>query len=158
MVIVNIGKDYKEEVENIASARWGGTKLAVHRQLFDLRYLPCLIAISEQRELLGYCYYRIADNECEIIAIESVNPNIGVGSSLIARVIKIAIEGKCKRVYLATTNDNTHAFRFYQRRGFILNAVRLNELDYLRKIKPTIPIIGEDDIPLKHEFEFEIVL
>jgi hypothetical protein len=37
-------------------------------------------------------------------------------------------------------------------------AVRWNEFDYLRKIKPTIPLIGDDDIPLLHEIEFEILL
>jgi len=37
-------------------------------------------------------------------------------------------------------------------------AIRLNELDFSRELKPTIPLIGEDDIPLLHEIEFEMVL
>ena len=136
----------------------GGIHIAVHRKLFDLRELPCLIALSEQKELLGYCYYRIDDNECEIMAIESITPNFGVGSSLVRAIIRKAVDGKCKRIYLQTTNDNTHAFRFYQRLGFSLSAVRINEIDYSRQIKPTIPILGADDIPIQHEIEFEYIL
>jgi len=57
-----------------------------------------------------------------------------------------------------TTNDNCHAFRFYQRRGFTICAVRLNELDYSRKLIPAIPLIGDDNIPALHEIEFEMAL
>ncbi|MCL2093726.1 MAG: GNAT family N-acetyltransferase, partial [Treponema sp.] len=64
----------------------------------------------------------------------------------------------CKRVYVQTTNDNCHAFRFYQRRGFTICAVRLNELDYSRKLIPEIPLIGDNDIPALHEIEFEMAL
>jgi len=158
MDIVTLNKDYIEEVECIAASSWGGIQVAVHRELFDLRELPCYIAISSEQELLGYCYYRFSDNECEIMALESIKPNCGVGSSLIKVVIDRATDEKCRRVYLSTTNDNAHAFRFYQRRGFTMSAVRLNALEYLRKLKPTIPLLGEDDIPLLHEIEFELVL
>jgi hypothetical protein len=58
-------------------------------------------------------------------------------------------------------NDNTHAIRFYQRRGFELKAVHINAFDITRKLKK-MPlhgdILGIDDIPIKHEFEFEIVV
>lgn len=33
-----------------------------------------------------------------------------------------------------------------------------NALDVSRKIKPSIPLIGNDGIPLKHEIEFEMNL
>ncbi|WP_346873864.1 hypothetical protein [Clostridium sp. UBA5988] len=33
-----------------------------------------------------------------------------------------------------------------------------NALDISRKLKPTIPLIGDFDIPLKHEIEFEMDL
>ena len=31
-------------------------------------------------------------------------------------------------------------------------------LDISRKLKPEIPLIGENDIPLRHELEFEYIL
>ena len=158
MEIISLTDEYKEKVERIVVKSWGGIKIAVHRELFDLRDLPCLIALSEEQEILGYCYYRFSNNECEIMAIESIVQNIGIGSALINAVTKIADDENCKRVYLQTTNDNCHAFRFYQRRGFTICAVRLNELDYSRKLIPAIPLIGDDDIPALHEIEFEVVL
>jgi len=33
-----------------------------------------------------------------------------------------------------------------------------NALDHARKIKPGIPLIGMDGIPLKHEIELEMIL
>ena len=156
MNIVSLANDFKEEVERAAINSWGAMKVAVHRELYDLRGLPCLIAVSDGRELLGYCYYRIEGDECEIMALESLKPDMGVGSALIKAAVDKAAGEKCRRVYLQTSNDNTRAFRFYQRRGFTISAVRLDEFDYLRKIKPTIPLLGEDDIPLRHEIEFEL--
>jgi len=126
--------------------------------LFDLRDLPCLIALSEEQEILGYCYYRFSNNECEIMNIEALKKNVGVGSALIIAVKEIANAQNCNRLYLTTTNDNTNAFRFYQRRGFTMCAVRWNELDYSRKLIPEIPLIGDDDIPALHEIEFEMAL
>ena len=158
MEIISLTDEYREKVERIVDESYSGMKIAVHRELFDLRDLPCLIALSEEQEILGYCYYRFSNNECEIMAIESIVQNIGIGSALINAVTKIADDENCKRVYLQTTNDNCHAFRFYQRRGFTICAVRLNELDYSRKLIPAIPLIGDDNIPALHEIEFEFVI
>lgn len=33
-----------------------------------------------------------------------------------------------------------------------------NALDISRKLKPSIPLLGDFDIPLKHEIEFEMDL
>lgn len=33
-----------------------------------------------------------------------------------------------------------------------------NALDKSRSLKPEIPLVGENDIPLKHEIEFELLL
>ena len=158
MNIIPLSDKYKAEAESIAVSSWGSVYIAAHRKLYDIRELPCFIAISDEQELLGYCYYRNHTNECEIMAVESVKPNIGAGSALIKAVITKAAEDNCKRVYLQTSNDNTHAMRFYQRRGFMMCAVRWNEFDYLRTIKPSIPLTGDNDIPLQHEIEFEYVL
>jgi len=92
------------------------------------------------------------------MAIESITPNKGIGTLLIKAAVDKAIEENCKRLYVNTSNNNTHALRFYQRRGFTMCLVRWDEFDYLRTIKPTIPTRGDDGIPLKHEIELEIIL
>ena len=57
-----------------------------------------------------------------------------------------------------TTNDDLDAIRFYQRRGWTITAVHVNALAESRKIKPSIPEIGNYGIPLRDEIEFELVL
>ena len=64
----------------------------------------------------------------------------------------------CRRVWLITTNDNLRALRFYQRRGFRLVAVHPNALARSRELKPSIPEIGLDGIPLRDELELELTL
>lgn len=61
----------------------------------------------------------------------------------------------CYVVVLITTNDNINAIRFYQKRGFDMAHLFHNALDVSRKLKPEIPLIGENSIPLQHEIEFE---
>ena len=48
--------------------------------------------------------------------------------------------------------------RFYQKRGFVLVAVHRNALAESRRLKPEIPLIGIDDIPLRDEIELEMEL
>lgn len=50
---------------------------------------------------------------------------------------------------MATTNDNAAALRFYQRRGFRLVRVELNQLDRVRALKPGLPTTGKDGLPLQ---------
>jgi hypothetical protein len=55
-----------------------------------------------------------------------------------------------------TTNDNVDALRFYQRRGFRLRAVRPGAVDDARRtLKPEIPAVGEQGIPIRDEIELE---
>ena len=61
----------------------------------------------------------------------------------------------CKNIVLITTNDNLNALKFYQKRGFDLSRLYLNAVDEARKIKPDIPLSGNDGIPLHHEIELE---
>jgi len=64
----------------------------------------------------------------------------------------------CWRVFLITTNDNLHALGFYQKRGFELVGIHRGAVNESRKIKPGIPLIGMNNIPLRDEIELEIVL
>ena len=118
-------------------------------------------AALENDALAGAVLYEIRDKECEIVVLYSVMESIGAGSALIQAVADLARAQNCARVWLITTNDNTHAIRFYQRRGFDLKAVHINAIDLTRKLKGEAwkgGTLGIDGIPIKHEFEFEIKL
>jgi ribosomal protein S18 acetylase RimI-like enzyme len=63
-----------------------------------------------------------------------------------------------RRLVVVTTNDNLHALRFYQKRGFVLAELRTNALAAARQIKPEIPLFGNDNIPLRDEIELALNL
>jgi len=76
----------------------------------------------------------------------------------LAYLITHTKKAKCKRLWLITTNDNTLAFRFYQKYGFALVAVHRNAIEKSRRLKPEIPLIGNAGIPLRDEIELEMML
>ena len=59
---------------------------------------------------------------------------------------------------MITTNDNLPALGFYQKRGFDMVSLHRNALSQSRKLKPEIPLIGLNGIPLRHEIELERIL
>ena len=124
---------------------------------YDSRQLPGYLARIDGRDA-GAVLYRIEGDECEIAILYALLENRGVGTALLDRVGAAARERGCRRLWLVTTNDNTHAIRYYQRYGFSLKAVHIGALAETRRLKPGLPERGIDDIPLEHEFEFELRL
>jgi hypothetical protein len=57
-----------------------------------------------------------------------------------------------------TTNDNLGALRFYQRRGLRLVALHVGAVAESRRLKPSIPEVGHDGIPIRDELELELEL
>jgi len=150
---------YKETVINHVFEEWG-EPIVSRGNIVNIRDIPGFIALKNGA-LIGAILYEIRDKECEIVALYSLVESIGVGTSLINSVVDVAKTENCGRVWLITMNDSTRAIRFYQRRGFDLKAVHINAFDVTRKLKkePLGEIVlGIDDIPIKHEFEFEIKL
>ena len=66
-----------------------------------------------------------------------------------------ALEAEMQRLWLVTTNDNLAALKFWQKRGYRLVAVHRNAIAQARRIKPQIPITGQDGIPIRDEIELE---
>lgn len=115
-------------------------------------------AIDESGEKAGLITYEVIGEQCEIVTLDALKKFSGIGTKLIEKVKQEVIKRNCKRIWLITTNDNLEAIRFYQRRGFTIAAVHVNALEYSRKIKPSIPITGLYNIPLRDEIEFEMML
>ena len=151
-----ISNTYRALVDAQIAESWAGPYVVSKHLIHDTRTHPGFVEV-EKDAVAGYVLYNITERDCEITVLESLQAGRGIGSALINEVIRFAKESACLRVWLITTNDNTHAIRFYQRFGFELRAVHINAMEEARKLKPQIPLIGSDGIPLKHEFEFEIV-
>ncbi|MCA9925473.1 MAG: GNAT family N-acetyltransferase [Anaerolineales bacterium] len=102
--------------------------------------------------------YHITHNELEVVTLHSAIEEQGLGSALLQAAREAAIKHHCRRLWLITTNDNTHAIRFYQKRGMVITAIHTNALTHSRTLKPEIPLLGNDGIPIRDEIEFEIQL
>lgn len=100
------------DVERQMELHWGGQMMAVHGELIEAPILPGLLAYLND-QLVGLLTYRVMEHEIEIISLDSFKINAGIGSSLIQAILQVAKEKKISRLYLTTTNDNTHALHFY---------------------------------------------
>jgi ribosomal protein S18 acetylase RimI-like enzyme len=138
---------------------WGGPLVAGHGELIDLSELPALVAQldGEPAGLLTYRRTGADPLEWEITSVDATIAGAGVGTALLDAVAAAAAEAGVRRLWLVTSNENTHALRFYQRRGYDLVAVHRNAVDEARRLKPGIPLEA-DGIPIHHELELERLL
>jgi GNAT superfamily N-acetyltransferase len=153
--ICRVDAAIREKIQPILDETWGAPHLAINGKLWDSRTMPGFAAVCGN-EVLGYLLYEFHNGICEIMVLESVAQNIGIASALIERVKEAAKSSGVGKIIVQTSNDNTHAFRFYQRRGFTIREIRLGAMDIAPRLKPSIPLIGDDGIPLRDEIEFEI--
>jgi ribosomal protein S18 acetylase RimI-like enzyme len=137
--------------------QFGTSQMVSRGELWDARDHPGFLALDE-RGPVGVVTYRIREDACEITTVCSRERGRGAGSALIAAVQAVARSAGCRRLWLVTSNDNLPALGFYQKRGFHLVAVYPSALDEYRRLKPQIPRVGLDGIPLRDEIELEIRL
>ncbi len=150
-------EDDSDWIVELLTKEWGSTKIVTRGNTWTADELPAVVAITGD-ERTGLATYRIDGDSCEMISLNSLMENIGIGTALVNEVKRRAKVAGCKRLWLITTNDNLKAIRFYQRRGFVLVAVHRNALDESRRLKPSIPLVGLDGIPMRDEIEMELIL
>lgn len=137
--------------------RWGAPFVVGHGKLYYPHTLPGFVAEADG-EAVGLITYHVEGDEWEIVTIDSEKPGAGIGSDLIYALRQAAKEAGARRLWLITTNDNLNALRFYQKQGFSLVAVYPNAVERSRQLKPNIPLVGADGIPLRDELELELLL
>lgn len=136
---------------------WGGEDMVTRGNVYRPEQLDGFV-IEDGKDWIGLLTFFVKDEECEVTSLDSLREGQGIGTNLMNAVVEEARKQNCKRVFLITTNDNTHALRFYQKRGFELVAVHRGAVNESRKIKPTIPLTGFDGIPIRDEIELEMNL
>jgi ribosomal protein S18 acetylase RimI-like enzyme len=152
--IQRIQKDDQKKISELVQDYWEGDPVVAHGKAFHTNTLEGLKALNGN-DILGFLHYQIRDVECEILTLASLQKNQGIGSALIAALENIARESNSHTLSLITTNDNLHALGFYQRRGFHLTTLSPGQVDVSRQLKPSIPEIGDNNIPLRDEIRLE---
>ena len=125
-------------VETVTLA-WGLPVVSISG-IHDPRALPGFVA-EEGDQRVGVVTYRTTPRECEVVTLNSLRTNVGVGSALLGAVKEIA-DARGLRLWLITTDENTNAIRFYEHQGMSRWAVHRDFIDTVRRHKPFPP--GED--------------
>jgi GNAT superfamily N-acetyltransferase len=136
---------------------WGGEEMISRGRVYRPEQLEGFVA-EDGNEWIGLLTFFIEAGECEVTSLDSLRAGQGIGSMLIDKAIAEARARNCRRLFLITTNDNLNALGFYQKRGFELVTIHRGAVNESRRIKPGIPLIGMNGIPLRDEIELEMRL
>ncbi len=154
IVIRPIEKKDVPAIHAVAREMWGSNNIVVHFDTYNIDTLPGFAAFLDG-DFAGFLHYQVIGDSCEILTLMSLSEGQGIGSKLIEAIEELACSQDCKILHLVTTNDNLHALGFYQKRGFHLSQLFPGRVDLERKIKPSIPLIGDDEIPIRDEIRLE---
>lgn len=152
--LVPLDERYQPWAENFIQTEWGSLRMVTRGKLYNVLAHPGWVALVAGVPQ-GILTYHLAEAQCEILLLHSRLAGHGIGTALVQQAEATARAANCRRLWLITTNDNLRAIGWYQRRGFTLAAVHVNALEEARRLKPEIPLIGCDGIPLRDELEFE---
>jgi len=152
MLVTPLTDDDRKWVKERTELLFGGDFVVSRDEVHDPHRLPGFIA-TEGPERIGLVTYNVTGEDCEIVSIDSLCQFMGVGTLLLERVETVAREAGCRRLWAITTNDNLDAQRFFQKRGFVITAVRLGSMSKIRLLKPNVPKVGYYGIPIRDEIE-----
>ena len=155
--VEEIRESDRKLISDFLTHQWGSHLSVSKGKLHNLVQLPGFICLEYSR-IIGLVTYNIEEKDCEIVTLDSRKTSQGLGTQLINKVMEKARKSGCRRVWLITTNDNTRAIGFYQKRGFEWVGFYKDAMVEARKLKPEIPELGINNIPIKHEIEFEMIL
>ena len=157
MIVEKITDQNRDRINNFIKSHWYTTEMIIRGKVIDMTTVDGIFVLDDET-IIGLITYMIRNETLEILSLDSLREKQGLGTMLIKTVVQEAEKSGCKRIVVITTNDNINAIRFYQKRGFDMVHLYHNALDISRKLKPEIPLIGENSIPLQHEIEFEILI
>ncbi|MGV8049251.1 MAG: GNAT family N-acetyltransferase [Anaerolineaceae bacterium] len=146
-----------EAICHLVEDNWGSSAIVTRGKIHLVNDLQGILAIH-LGQIAGMGLYEIDQNACELVLLESYIEHIGIGRRILTEIITTAKKADVERIWLITTNDNTYALRFYQINGFYIKNIHVNTIKEMRKFKPEIPLVGNNNIPIRDEIELEIRL
>jgi len=157
MNIRKIRSNERNWVNEFIQSHWGSEQIIVHNKIYVPADHEGFVSENEE-EKIGLVTYNVQKNSCEIVTLNSTIEHHGFGKALVQAVIDEAKSKGCGIVWVVTTNENIRAIEFYQKLGFQLIMVYPDAVNYSRKIKPEIPNVANNGIPIRDELEFVLQL
>jgi ribosomal protein S18 acetylase RimI-like enzyme len=157
--IKRLEKSDRPALRRFWKEHWGDDSMVAHGRVYTLDGLEGFAALTQaDKSWVGLVTFLVESSLCEITSLDSLRAGLGIGTALLGEARQEARKFGCDRLRLVTTNDNTHALRFYQKFGFELTALHPRAMDEARKLKPSIPLTGHDGIPIRDELVLELRL
>jgi ribosomal protein S18 acetylase RimI-like enzyme len=147
----------RDWVERLIVERWGEPIVVGRGGVWHPAELPGFAAFDGD-ECVGLVTYEVDGEACEVVTIDALREGVGIGTALLEAVVEVARASGCSRVQLMTTNNNLRALAFYQKRGFRLVALRPGAIDEERKLKPSMPAVDANGLPIRDELHLELSL
>ena len=144
-------------IQNFLNQRWHSHIVELDGVGIDASRLPGFIDITDGM-IAGLVTVLDGKTVCEIVTLDSVTKNSGMGTRLVENVIQRARELHMPCLVVRTTNDNLDALRFYQRRNFLIKNISIGAIDKERARDPSIPLIGRYGIPCRDEIMLSLDL
>ena len=108
MIILPIEQDNRTTIDAFIVRQWFSLQMVVHGEVIDMSAVDGWYAFDYD-DIVGLITYRIVHQEMEILSLDSMQENKGVGSALLDQAIAKAKIYGCSRIWLITTNDNLSA-------------------------------------------------
>ena len=150
-----IGDEHRDWLKSKVQEIWDGRFVVTRGIAYEPADLPGFLAVKPDGTIVGVATFHIENAECALITLDALEKWNGVGTALIEAVEEEARNQACGRLWMVTTNDNIDGLRFYQRRGYVICDVHVDAVARSRKLKPSIPVVGNYGIDLRDEIELE---
>lgn len=151
LAIRPVTEDDRGWIRDLMRERWGAETMIVHDVAFEPAELAGFVA-EEDAERVGLLTYAVEDDTCEIVSLDSLDVERGIGTALLNELLELGHA----RVRVVTTNDNAAALAFYEHHGFHVVEIREGAVDRARRRKPEIPLVGRDGVEIHDEIELEL--
>jgi ribosomal protein S18 acetylase RimI-like enzyme len=136
---------------------WGSTLVARQGVVIDALSLDGFVAMDNGAPV-GLLTFAVDDAGVEVVTIDVEREGQGIGRSLMNAVREKAVQAGAHRLWLSTTNNHVRAFGFYQKWGMDLVQLIHEGVTASRAVKPSIPMVDQRGIPVRHELIFELNL
>ena len=150
----NIEAATTELIARLWQEHWGLPIVTPEREYMppDVEGLVCR---APDGRTLGLVTWAVDGQRVEIVSINALEPGRGIGSRLMDAAEEELRRRGVSTAHMVTTNDNPSALSFYIRRGYRLVRVHVDAMDRVRRVKPQVPLTGNDGIPLRDMWELE---
>jgi ribosomal protein S18 acetylase RimI-like enzyme len=145
------------ETDGWFERHWGDRTVVGHGTVYTMDDVECLVADDGGR-VVGAVTFRVEADAMEVVTVDADVRRRGIGQTLLHAAVAEADRRGVRRVWLTTTNDNLTALGFYQAAGFRLCALRPDAVAASRRLKPSMPLVGEHGLPLRDELDLELIL